>query len=364
MIDRRTLLAGAVAGWTRSGFARSINAAALYDKAIVIDANLVPPINGLGVLPPPAAAAIRASGLTAIKADLDGADTFASVAAMISDYQSVIASNPGVLAQVREAADIRRCKERGALGIIFSFEKVGQLAGKIENIDHFGALGVRVMQLSYNQASPFASGALGPAERTGLTVLGREAVDRMNTLGITIDLSHADAQTTADVVAVSRSSPVITHAGCAAIYPHPRNKSDQVLRAVAARGGVIGIYDLPFLCSPARQPTVDDYAAHLFHALDVCGEDHVGIGSDAVLAGFDTSPANMRRYLAVVADRKARGIGAPGEERPPLVVGMNTPRRAERVAEALAAKRLPSRIIDKVLGANWLAAFKRTWAPA
>ena len=127
---------------------------------------------------------------------------------------------------------------------------------------------------------------------------------------------------------------------------------------------MIGIYDLPFLSPPSRQPTVDDYVAHLRHALNICGEDHVGIGSDAVLSGFDTSAGNMRRYLKVVADRKARGIGAPGEERPPFVAGMNTSRRAEVVAEALAAKHVPSRVISKVLGANWLTVFTRTWTPA
>ena len=83
-----------------------------------------------------------------------------------------------------------------------------------------------------------------------------------------------------------------------------------------------------------------------------------------MLAGFETSAESMRRYLEVVADRKARGIGAPGEERPPFVVGMNNPRRAEVAAEALEAQRVPSRIIAKVLGANWLAAFEQSWTPA
>ncbi len=363
MIDRRSFVATGIAGLAQSVLARPEPVvASLYDRSIIIDGNLVPPITALGPLPPEAAASIRASGLTVIKADLDGADTFESVSEMIRDYQSVIASNEALLSQVSDAADIQRCKQAGKLGLIFSFEKVGQLDGKIANIDHFRAFGVRVMQLSYNQASAFASGALTPAEAsTGLTGLGREAVDRMNALGITIDLSHSDAKTIIDVLSTSRVPAVITHTGCAAVNPHPRNKSDALLRGVAAKGGVVGIYDLPFLSPSSRQPTVDDYIAHLRHALNVCGEDHVGIGSDAMLAGFDTSADNMRHYLEVVADRKARGIGAPGEERPPFVIGMNTSRRTEVVAEALVAKRVPSRVIEKVLGANWALAFERSW---
>ena len=366
MIDRRTFVAIGIAGLADPSLARAdARTEDLYRRAIVIDSNLVPPIDGVGALSAEAVIAIRNSGLTAIKVDLDGSDTFDSAGEMIRDFRSAIASNAALLAQVQEVADILRCKQLGKLGIIFSFEKVGQLDGKVASIDHFRALGVRVMQLSYNQASPFASGALTPANvSTGLTDLGHRAVDRMNTLGVTIDLSHSDARTTSDVLAASRAPPIISHAGCAAVYPHPRNKSDELLRGVAEKGGVVGIYDLPFLAPPDRQPTVTDYIAHLLHALNVCGEDHVGIGSDAMFAGFDTSAENMRGYLQAVAERKARGIGAPGEERPPFVIGMNTSRRAEVVADALAANRTPARVIDKILGKNWLGAFERSWSPA
>jgi membrane dipeptidase len=366
MIHRRAFLVGSIALLAQSASARShASVVSLYERSVVIDGNLVPPIDSIGPLASEAATAIRSSGLTAIKADLDGAETFESVSQMIRDYQSVIGNNGSLLAQIQEVADISRCKQAGKMGIIFSFEKVGQLDGKIENIDHFSRLGVRVMQLSYNQGSVFASGALTPAEKcTGLTPLGREAVDRMNALGVTIDMSHSDAKTTIDVLAASRAPPIISHAGCAAVCPHPRNKSDDELRGVAVKGGVIGIYDLPFLSPPSRQPTVDDYVAHMLHALNVCGEDHVGIGSDAMFAGFDTSPDNMQGYLEAVAARKAHGIGAPGEERPPFVVGMNTPRRSAVVADALAARHIPARVIEKILGANWLSIFERSWAKA
>jgi len=89
----------------------------------------------------------------------------------------------------------------------------------------------------------------------------------MNQLGIAVDLSHANPQTTADTLGLSARPPIMTHAGCSAVHVHPRNKTDEQLRALAARGGVVGIFDLPYLTASPRQPTLDDYMAHLEHAL-------------------------------------------------------------------------------------------------
>jgi membrane dipeptidase len=183
----------------------------------------------------------------------------------------------------------------------------------------------------------------------------------MNALGVTVDLSHSDETTTLDVIRSAKVYPVITHAGCAALHAHPRNKSDAVLRALSRRGGVFGLYNLPFLGPDSRQPDRSDFLAHLTHALSICGEDHVGIGSDTSFEGFDTSAQNLREFHALVAQRKAQGIGAPGEDRPPYVVGMNGPGRYEVIAEGLRHHGYPARVVDKVMGGNWLRAFRETW---
>ena len=98
------------------------------------------------------------------------------------------------------------------------------LDGKIERIEVFRHLGVRVMQLSYNDTSPFAAGVLATPSSAGVSTLGREAITRMNQLGIAIDISHANAQTTRDALAQSTRPVLITHAGCSAVHAHPRNK--------------------------------------------------------------------------------------------------------------------------------------------
>jgi membrane dipeptidase len=337
-------------------------AARLYRRAIVIDGNLVPPIDDEHPLPADVVAAVRSSGLTAIKATLGGsAGGYAETRAEIDGVTRAIAASGGLYQRITSAADLATAKRAGAVGIVYSFEAVEMLEAKLARIDEFSALGVRVMQLSYNRPSAFAAGVLAAQPSSGLTELGREAVARMNALGVTLDLSHSDEASSLAAIAASTRPAVISHAGCAAIHAHPRNKSDAVLRAIAERGGVVGIYELSFLTAGPAQQALDDYLAHLVHALEVCGEDHVGIGSDALLMPFDTSPASMAEWDKDIAARKAAGIGAPEEGRPPFVVGLNRPDRALHVARALLARGFPERVVEKVLGQNFQRVFAATW---
>jgi len=333
----------------------------LYRRAVVLDANLGPGFDDSLPLPEASLARYRESGLTAIKSTLGGfGNDFESTLAEIGFYLRVMEIHPDAFMQLRSASDFATAKRAGRLGIIFSFEGVAMLEGKVERIQLFRDLGVRVMQLSYNTASPFAAGVLASPE-SGLTDLGRSAVEKMNELGVSIDLSHANARTTSDVIALSRQSVLVTHAGCAAVHEHPRNKTDQQLRAIAEKGGVVGIYDLPYLTPSPRQPTLEDYMAHMGHALQTCGEDHVGIGSDTSVQAFDTSPDSMAKFNRLVAERRARGVGAPGEDRPPFVEGLNTPLRCQIIADSLLEKGYPSRVAEKVLGANFVRAFSEIW---
>jgi membrane dipeptidase len=224
----------------------------------------------------------------------------------------------------------------------------------------FRNLGVRVMQLSYNRKSPFAAGVMEP-NAGGLTPLGRDAVREMNRLGIAVDLSHANAATTADALALSAQPPIMTHAGCTAVHVHPRNKTDEQLQALAAKGGVVGIYDLPYLTASPRQPTVEDYLAHLEHALSIAGEDHVGVGSDVGITPFDTSPQGMAEFARQQEKRRASGLSAPEEDRPTYVAGMNQPRRIEVIADRLLQRGYSAAVTEKVIGGNFARVFTQIW---
>src|SRR5262249_8859504 len=153
--------------------------------------------------------------------------------------------------------------------------------------------------------------------------------------GVAVDISHANKATSLDVLAASTKPVLITHAGCTVVHNHPRNKDDDLLRAVANKGGVVGIYDLPYLAASPKQPTLDDYMAHMTHALDICGEDHVGTGSDSSLPPWTTSPEGEKQIQDSLAYRKKTGVAAPEEDRPMYVIGLNTNRRTEVIADAL-----------------------------
>lgn len=344
-----------------AGNAISADAAALYARALVFDANLIPPIQDKFPFPKKLLDTARESGVTAMKTTLGGIDEkFEDTVDEIAFIQSLIEEYPDVYLQVRRHADFSAAKRAKRIGILLSFEAPTMLEDKLDRIELFRGLGVRVMQLTYNKSSPFGTGVLGDAH-AGLTPLGRKAVAKMNEQGVAIDLSHSNEPTSLGVLDVSNRPALITHAGCAAVYSHPRNKSDALLRAVAQKGGVVGIYDLPYLAASPKQPTLDDYMAHMTHALGVCGEDHVGIGSDSQLGAFDTSPRAMAEFKKAQEHRRKTGLAAPGEDRLPYVIGLNTPRRSEVIADALLKRGYSARAAEKVLGMNFIDALERIW---
>jgi membrane dipeptidase len=360
-------LAAAAAGAALAPHARAqepavgARARQLYHDALILDCNASPPWEGELPLPQSELDLSRASGVNVIKLSLGGINSdFEHTVAEIAQAQRCFEVHPTYFTQVRVVDDMRRAKREGRLGIILSFESVEMLQGRVESLELFRNLGVRVMQLSYNRKSPFAAGVMEP-DGGGLTALGRQAVGEMNRLGIAVDLSHANPQTTTDALALSSKPPVMTHAGCAAVHAHPRNKTDEQLRALAARGGVVGIFDLPYLTASPRQPTVEDYMEHMEHALKVVGEEHVGIGSDVGIAPFDTSAKGMAEFAQQVEERRKAGLSAPEEDRPTYVEGLNTPRRIEIICDQLLKRGYPGAVAEKVMGANFARVFADIW---
>lgn len=337
----------------------------LYRNAIVIDGNLGAGFDEGGMLDAATKAEIRASGLTAFKLTQGGPGNHdkAQTDSEIAEVLAGIDKNSDLLMRIASPGDFAAAKQSGKVGIILSFEAGEMQEGQVANIDHFRDAGVLVMGLSYNKQTPFASGVMVPPEQsTGLTPLGREAVQRMNERGVTVDISHSDERSSLGALEASSKPIAITHAGCAAVHPHPRNKSDALLRALADKGGVVGIFDLSYLTSPPiRQPKLEDYLAHLTHALKVCGEDHVGIGSDTDWTHFDSSPESMKQWREITAQRKAAGVAAPGEGPPPYVIGLNRSDRCAVIADALRKKGYGSGAIEKVIGANFQRLFTETW---
>jgi membrane dipeptidase len=348
-------------GWAAGETKVSAEAAKIYRDSFILDGNALAGIGGLLGQPnlDEIAKLIRESGVTAVKATLGGAiGNFEIAVADIASAQQLMEKRADLFLNVRTAADFDRAKKEQKLGVIYSFESPNMLEDKIDRIEMFRGLGVRVMQLTYNRRTPFGVGCLD-GETDGLTELGRKAIAKMNELGVAVDLSHSNTKTTADGIAASTKPPLITHAGCRAVYMHPRNKEDRELKALADKGGVVGIYMLPYIAASPKQPMLDDYLQHLEHALKVCGEDHVGVGSDVPF--FHVDESDLEEMKKSAEKRKTDGIAAPGEDRPTYIPDLNTPRKMEPIADALLKRGHKSGAVEKILGGNFKRVFGEIW---
>ncbi|MBT8489233.1 MAG: dipeptidase, partial [Gemmatimonadetes bacterium] len=281
-----------------------------YDEAFVVDALAGPiqfniPQEGLP-LGPAALDAVRRSGITAVNLTVNGrgegdVGAYEATRGRIAAWSGELEANPDFLSSGRSVADLTEAKEAGALALVYGLQDGVPFEDDLDRLDVLYADGVRIIQPTYNVQNQLGAGCLAP-EDGGLTELGRESVIRMEGLGILLDLSHCGPRTTLDGIEAAEGPVSITHSGCKAIYDHPRSKDDATLRLLADRGGVVGIYLMPFL-NAAGPPTAEDVVVHVEHALDICGEDHVGIGSDQGIVPLDVSGAFQEQFDAVSAQR-------------------------------------------------------------
>jgi membrane dipeptidase len=349
-----------VLGWSLDEPKVSADAAKIYRDCFVLDGNALASIGGvLRANQADVTNVVRESGVTALKSTLGGAaGDFAAAVADIAAAEQLMEKRSDLFLKVRTHDDFDRARKEQKLGVIYSFESANMLEDKIERVELFRQLGVRVMQLTYNRKTPFGIGCLD-GETDGLTELGRKAIAKMNELGVALDLSHSNTQTTADGIAASTKPSLITHAGCRAVFMHPRNKEDRELKALADKGGVVGIYMLPYIAASPKQPMLDDYLQHLEHALKVCGEDHVGVGSDVPFFRVDDS--DLEEMKKAAEKRKTDDIAAPGEDRPTYIPDLNTPRKMELIADSLLKRGHKSAVVEKILGNNFKRVFGEIW---
>ena len=184
----------------------------------------------------------------------------------------------------------------------------------------------------------------------------------MNEKRMLVDLSHCGHRTTLESIEASRQPVAITHAGCIAVSDLPRNKTDEQMRKLADKGGVFGVYFMPYLRT-AGQPMAEDVIKHIEHALQVCGEDHVGIGTDGMISTINVTPEFRKKFNEEIEDRRKRGISAPGESPDvfTFVPDLNTPQRFEKLAILLSKRGHSDTQIEKILGGNFARLFREVW---
>ncbi|HEY1582453.1 MAG TPA: membrane dipeptidase, partial [Chthoniobacterales bacterium] len=268
-----------------------------YDAAVVIDAlggpgNANGPRGDRTKLTAADLADVKASGLTAVNLTVNAIGSYAKdleeTLTNIAFYDGEIAAHPDVLLKVKSSADLAEAKRTGRLGVIYGFQDGTPFGESLDRRDLFRDLGLRIVQFTYNRRNLIGDGCLEPAN-AGLSLFGRELVARLNEKRVLIDLSHCGDRTTLESIELSKQPVAITHAGCRALTDLPRNKTDEQLRKLADKGGVVGIYFMPYLRTSGQQ-MAEDVIRHLEHALQICGEDHVGIGTDGTISPVQVTP--------------------------------------------------------------------------
>jgi membrane dipeptidase len=307
----------------------------------------------------------RASGMAAINITVSDSPNvpgaFEEAVRAIEQWDAILGQYPRDLLKVLGASDILRARAERRIGVIYGFQNAGMLGEQAARIDTLKQRGVRIIQLTYNPANQLGDGCMAP-QNHGLTPFGREAVARLNANRIMVDLSHSGEKTCIDAAKASTQPISINHTGCRALVDLPRNKTDEELRLVASRGGFVGIYFMPYL-NITGHASAADVVAHVDHAIQVCGEDHVGIGTDGSTTPVDDLEAFKTDLAREVAARQAAGIAATGERTDtyPFVVDLRGPDQFYRLADLLAARGYKASVVEKVLGRNFLRYAQEVW---
>jgi membrane dipeptidase len=225
--------------------------------------------------------------------------------------------------------DIRRAKENGQIAFIASLEAATSIENEVDRLDILYGLGIRSSGIAYSEANTLGSG-LKEARDGGLTEFGRQAVRRMNKLGIAIDISHSGDQTSMDTIEASEKPIFITHAGARALWNTKRMKPDEVLKAMAAKGGVIGIEAAPHTTLTKKHPkhSIESYMEHFEYCADLVGIDHVAFGPDTLFGDHVGLHKYFSKQLSIGAARGGEhvdevefvdGIENPAEAFPNIV---------------------------------------------
>ncbi|WP_454715601.1 dipeptidase [Caulobacter segnis] len=306
----------------------------------------------------------RASGLTATNWTIGyvsgKSDPFESSVRDVVQFDGMIRDHSDRLLKVLTTADILRAKAQKKVGVIYGFQNAAMMGDKADRVDLFADMGVRVIQLTYNPENQLGGGSVASGD-IPLTAFGREVIDRLNARRVIVDLSHSGERTCLDAARHSKAPICVSHTGCRALNDVPRNKTDEELRLVAQKGGYVGIYFMPFLAD--RQITSEDVCRHIEHAIKVCGEDAVGIGTDGGVTGIDDLERWKKAFAAQINNRRALGISAPGERPDSYIfaIDMFGPDQFRILARKLAERGHPPRRIEKILGGNFLRFAKEIW---
>jgi membrane dipeptidase len=254
--------------------------------------------------------------------------------------------------------DIRHAKENGQIAFIASLEAATAIENEVDRLDILYGLGIRSSGIAYSEANTLGSG-LKEARDGGLTEFGRQAVRRMNKLGIAIDISHSGDQTSLDTIETSEKPIFITHAGARGLWSTKRMKPDEVLKAMAAKGGVIGIEAAPHTTLTKKHPkhSIESFMEHFEYCADLVGIDHVAFGPDTLFGDH----VGLHHYFAKQLSIKS-AHGAQQFEEVEYVDGIENPAEAfPNIVRWLVKHDYSDGDIAKAIGGNVMRVLEEVW---
>lgn len=305
---------------------------------------------------------MRAGGVDAVHVTIAYHENFRETVLNIEAWNRLFGRFPDLIFQGFTAADIELARQTGRTAIFFGSQNPSCMEDDIGLVEVLHRLGLRFMQLTYNNQSLLATGCY-EAEDTGLTRMGREVVAEMNRVGLVIDMSHSGERSTLDAITQSSRPIAITHANPAAWHPARRNKSDQVLRLLAESGGMLGFSVYPHHLRGGSECSLRDFCEMVARTADLMGVEHIGIGTDLC----QDQPDSVVDWMRSGRWTKARDYGEGSKENPgfpPMPEWFQNNCDFERIAEGLRDLGMSPGDVAAVMGGNWHRFFAESFGPA
>ena len=266
---------------------------------------------------------------------------------------------PNRIVQAFSAEDIENAKESGRTAVVFGFQNPSPIEDDIGLVEVVHRLGARFMQLTYNNQSLLATGCYEDDD-TGLTRMGREVVEEMNRVGLVVDMSHSAERSTLEAIEHSQRPIAISHANPSFWHPARRNKSDDVLKALAASGGMLGVSLYPHHLKDGSQCSLDNFCGMIAQAVEIMGVDHIGFGSDLC----QDQPDSVVEWMRVGRWTKKIDYGEGSVAQagfPPMPSWFEDNRHWGNILGGLAKTGFSHHDIEKISGGNWLEFYRRSF---
>ncbi|HET9010398.1 MAG TPA: membrane dipeptidase [Gemmatimonadaceae bacterium] len=288
---------------------------------------------------------------------LGGLDPFQTALLFFAGWNAFIAGNDERLMRVDSAADFARAKRSRKIGVLLGLQNSMHFR-RPDDVDFFHGQGQRVSQLTYNGRNLIGNGSTERRDE-GLSDFGVAIVERMNKVGMAVDVSHCGDRTTLDAFEVSKRPVLITHSNCRALVPgHPRDKSDEAIRAMAKSGGVMGITGVRMFVRDREPTTIEHALDHFDHVAKLVGPEYLGVGSDIDLDGYDDMPPEANKQL------RAGYKGSYGFREKIDIEGIDHPKRMFDLTEGLIRRKYTDAQIEGILGGNFQRVLTEIWTVA